>query len=141
MGYNDGDGAIVLLGNRLALDARLNLTINKVLGKFANVLGIKLLVLGIGEFLVLLNFLDGKGGELVGLEVQVAGVSSESLGIDSSDVDLTLVLFSNWLQLQGKGVTLLRSLSEYVGQWDTGLGGQSQQGWLRFITDRKLTAM
>ena len=141
MGYNDGNGAIVLLRNRLAFDARLNLAINKVLGELCNILGVKLLVLWVGEFLVLLNFLDGKGGELVGLEVQVTGVSSKGLGIDGSEVDLALVLLSNGLQLKSQGVTLLGSLGEDVGQGDAGLDGQSQQGRLRSITDRKLTAM
>lgn len=126
MGDDDSDGTFLLLRDRLALDAWLNLAINKVLSELANILGIELLVLWIGEFLVLLNLLDGKGGELVGLEVQVTGVCSESLSINGSEVDLALVLLGNGPQLKSKGVALLGSFGEDVSQGDTGLDGQDQ---------------
>lgn len=126
MGDDDSDGTFLLLRDRLALDAWLNLAINKVLSELANILGIELLVLWIGEFLVLLNLLDGKGGELIGLEVQVTGVCSESLSINGSEVDLALVLLGNGPQLKSKGVALLGSFGEDVSQGDTGLDGQDQ---------------
>lgn len=128
VGDNDGNGTFLLLRDRLTLDAGLNFAVYEVLSELANILGIELLVLWVGELLVLLDFLDGKGRELVSFEVEVTGVGSKGLGVNGSEVDLALVLLSNGLHFKSEGVTLLGGFGEDVSQWDTGLGGYSQQG-------------
>lgn len=91
VGDNDGDRAVLLLGNRLGLDARLDLALEEVADELADVLLGDLLVLGVGVLLVRLGVLDRKGGPLANLQVEVAGVLAKGLGVNGSDVDLALV--------------------------------------------------
>ena len=99
---DDDDGAVLLLGDGLALDAGLHLAVDEVLHEFGNRFLAQFLVLRQeGEFLVLSDLLDGKGGELVGREVQVAGVGAEGFGVNRGEVDLALVLFGDGLELEG----------------------------------------
>jgi len=116
---NGGDGAIVLLGDWLALDAGLNLAGDKVIEELGN--GLLGNIAGEGELLVLLGVLDGKGGPLADLEVQVAGVLAESLCINGGKVNLTLDLLGNRLERFGEGLALFRSFGEDVSERDASL--------------------
>ena len=120
LGDNNGNGAVLGLGDGLRLDARLNLAGNKVLEELGDVVSGQLLLLVKGELLVLLDLLDGERGELVGLEVQVGGVSTEGLGVNDTNVDLALVLLSDGLERVGKLLALLSGLREDVTKGDTG---------------------
>lgn len=64
LGNNNGDGAI-LLGDGLALNARLNLASDEVVEELANLLFVD--GTGEGELLVLLGVLDGEGRPLANL--------------------------------------------------------------------------
>lgn len=106
LGNDDGDWAILLLWNSLGLDAWLDLASNEIVNKLANCLGSKLVGLVEWELLVLDSFLDGESWPLANLKVEVATVLSESLCVNSSEVDLALVLLSDLLEVLGKGLTL-----------------------------------
>ena len=121
--HYDRDGAVLLLGHGLALDARLDLARHVIVDKGADVLLGKLLGLVEGELLVLGHILDGKGGPFVDLEVQIAGVSAEGAGVDGGEVDLALVLLGDGLQDVGKLFALLRGRGEDVCQRKTSLRG------------------
>lgn len=124
LGHDNGDWAILLLWDRLAFDGRLNLASNKVLDEASNLLLAECLGragLGVGELLVLGGVLDSECGPCANLEVEVASVLAESAGVNGSEVDLALVLLSNWLEGLGESLTLLGGLGEDVGEWDAGL--------------------
>lgn len=116
LGDDDGDGALLGLGDGLRLDGRLNLASNEVIDELLDGLGGDLLLLVEGELLVLGGLLDGEGRELVGLEVQVAGVSTESLGVDGSEVDNTTLSLSDGLEGIAKLLALLGGLGKDVGE-------------------------
>lgn len=120
LGNNNGDGALLGLGDGLGLDAGLNLAGNEVVDELGNLVVGDLLLLVEGELLVLGDLLDSERGELVGLEVQVAGVSTESLSINGGEVDLAAVLLSNGLESLGELLSLLGGLGEDVGKGNTG---------------------
>lgn len=90
--YHDLNGAFLRFGNRLRLDARLDLAIHKVLNEFGDVVVGELLALVKGELLVLDRFLDGESGPFISLQVEVAGVGAESLCVNSGKADDALVL-------------------------------------------------
>jgi hypothetical protein len=92
LGNNNCDGTLLGLGDGLRLDAGLNLASVELLNELGDAVVGDLLLLIEGELLVLDNLLDSERGELVGLEVQVTSVSTESLGVNGSEVDLALVL-------------------------------------------------
>lgn len=119
LGDNNGDGTLLGLRDRLRLDAGLNLASAELLNELGNVVVGDLLLLVEGELLVLDNLLDGERGELVGLEVQVTGVSTESLGVDSGEVNLALELLSNGLEGIAELLALLLGLGEDVGKGNT----------------------
>ena len=112
--YDHGDGAFLGLGNRLRLDARLYLAVQDVLNELADLLGVKLLGLVIGELGVLGGLLDGEGRELLGLKVQVAGVGAKELRIKGDDVDGSTVLLGDGAEFLSELLTLLSGLSEDV---------------------------
>jgi hypothetical protein len=114
LGNNNSDGTVLLLGNGLTLDARLDLASDKVIEELGNLLGGKVRALK-GELLVLLRVLDGKGGPLADLEVEVAGVLTKVLCVDGSKVDLALVLLGDRLERSGESLALLGCLGEDVG--------------------------
>lgn len=114
LGDNDGDGALLGLGDGLRLDRGLDLASNKVINELLDGVGGDLLLLVEGELLVLGGILDGESGELVGLEVQVAGVSTESLGVNGSKVDNTTQGLSDGLKGLAKLLALLGGLGEDV---------------------------
>ena len=124
---NDSDGTVVLVRNGLALDARLNLAVYKVVEELSNVL-LRELVTGVGKLLVLLRVLDGESGPLANLEVQVAGVLAERLCVDGGKVDLALVLLCDRLECGGERLALLGSLGEDVGKRNTSLNQISRSG-------------
>ena len=121
VGNDDGDGTILVLRNGLRLDGRLDLAGNKVVNKLGNASKVDLLGLVVGVLGVLANVLDSEGGPLANLKVQVTTVLAESLSINGSEVDDTLVLLSEGLELLGEAGALLLGLSEDVGERDTGL--------------------
>ena len=105
----DGDGALLLFGDGLALDAGLDGAGDDVVDEFANLLlgeiGGRTLG-GERELLVLRRVLDGEGGPCADLEVQVAGVLAESLGVDGGEVELSLMLLGDRLQGLGERFAL-----------------------------------
>lgn len=116
VGDDNGNRTLLLLGDGLRLDAGLDLAVQDLLDELANLLGIDLLALVVGELRALGGVLNGEGRELLGVEVQVVGVSAESLSIDGSNVDSAAVLLSNGLEVLSELLALLGSLSEDVGQ-------------------------
>lgn len=128
LGDDHGGTRLLLLGNRLALDAGLNLALNKLLNESADSLLADVLggtLLGEGVLLVLGDVLDGEGRPGADLEVKVAGVLTESGSVDGSEVDLSTVLLSDGLQVGGERLALLRGLGEDVGKGKAGLGEKS----------------
>lgn len=121
LSHDNRDGSILLLGDSLRLDARVDLASDKVVDELADVLVGDLLGLVVGELLVLDCLLDGEGGPLSRLEVEVATMLAEGLGVDDGEVDLALVLLGDGLEVLGDGVALLGGLSEDVGEGKTGL--------------------
>lgn len=90
--HNNLDGAFLLFGDWLGLDAWLNFAVDKVLDKFSNVLQSDLLGLVIRKLQVLHSFLNRKGGKFIGFKVEVSGVGTEGFGVNDSKVYFTLVL-------------------------------------------------
>lgn len=110
----------MLLGDRFALDAGLNLARNEIVEEFTNGL-LGDVGTGEGELLVLLCVLNGKCGPLANLEVQVCGVLTECLCVNGSKVDLALVLLCDGFERFGERFTLLGSLGEDVCKRNTSL--------------------
>lgn len=121
MGYNNLDGALLLLGDRFRLDAWLNLAVNKVLNESSDILLGQLLALIKGVFLVLDSLLDREGGPFVNFKVQVTCVSAECFGVDGCEANGAFVLFRDWLELSRELITLFRGFGEYIGQRDASL--------------------
>ncbi|KAI6760212.1 hypothetical protein HG531_013413 [Fusarium graminearum] len=119
LGNNNCDGTLLGLGDGLRLDAGLNLASVELLNELGDVVVGDLLLLVEGELLVLDNLLDGERGELVGLEVQVTSVGTESLSIDGGEVDLALVLLCDRLESLAELLALLLGLREDVSKGDT----------------------
>lgn len=126
VGYNDLNGALLLLGNGLRLDAWANLAIYEVLNEFANIIMCYLLVLVEGELLVLDGLLDCKCGPLVNLEVQIASVCAESLSVNCRKADGSFVLLSERLEGLRQFSALLWGFSEDIGEGDTSLEDYQQ---------------
>jgi hypothetical protein len=120
LGNNDGDGAVVLLGDGVGLDAGVDLAGNEFVEELADLLLGEVSALE-GVLLVLRGVLDGESGPLADLEVEVTSVLTESRGVNGSKVDLALVLLGDRLKGGGKSLTLLGCLGENVGEGDTGL--------------------
>jgi hypothetical protein len=111
---NNVNGPILLLRDRLRLDAGLQFPVDEVLNELFDVLVSNLLALIVGELLVFGRFLDSESGELVDLEVEVTSMSTESFSINDSEVNLALVLDSNGFDLVCQGRTFLRGLSKDI---------------------------
>ena len=112
--------SFLLLRDGLGLDAGLDLAINIVLHELAHVL-VGNFCSGEGELLVLDCILDSEGRPFADLEVQVAGVSAESFGINGGKVDFALVFLSEGLELSGELCPFLGSFREDVGKWNASL--------------------
>lgn len=119
--YDNFDAALLLLGNRLALDAGRDLAVNEILNESADFVMCNLLALVKGEFLVLDSLLDCKGRPLVDFEVEVTGVGAERLGVNSCDVNLALVFLRDGLELFGEGGTLFGGFCEDIAEGNAGL--------------------
>jgi len=118
-GDDDGDGAFLLFGDRLALDARLELAGDVVVDEGADVLGADVFgaaLFGIGELEVLGGVLDGESGPGASLKVEIRGVLAEGGGVDGGKVHLALVLLGDGLEVLGEGLALLGSLREDVSE-------------------------
>jgi hypothetical protein len=113
MSDHDSDSVLLLLGNWLRFDAGRQLAVNEVLDERHDLLLGKLVALE-RIFLVLGDLLNGKRGEGVGGEIEVAGMGTESFGVNDGHVQLALVLLGNRLQISCKLGALLRGLGENV---------------------------
>jgi hypothetical protein len=119
--HNNRNRALLFLRNRLALNTRLNLSIEVILRELSNILISDFLILGEWEFLVLGNVLNGKGGEFIGFEIEVSGVGAKGFGVDGGEVDGSFVFFGDGLEFEGQSVALLGGFGEDVGEWDSSL--------------------
>lgn len=118
---DDLDGPFLSFWNRLRLDAGRDLAGQKVVDELADALFGELGALIEGELLVLDGLLDGEGGPLGGVEVEVLAVLAEGFGVDRGEVDLALVFLGNGLELFGEGFALFRGFGEDVGEGEAGL--------------------
>lgn len=91
------------------------------MNELADILGHNLLGLIVRVLGVLRGILNGEGGEFLGVEVQISGMSAKGLGVDSGNVNGTLVLFRDRLERLGEFGTLIHRLGKNVGQGDAGL--------------------
>ena len=89
---DDLDRAFLFLGNRLRLDAGLDLAVDKVLNERADFLLAELFSLIKRKLGVLGSVLNGEGGELVSFEVEIAGVGTVGFGVDGREADNAFVL-------------------------------------------------
>lgn len=121
LAHNNGDWALLGLGDGLRLDAGVNLAVQNVLDELADLLGVELLGLVVGVLGVLAGLLDGEGGEVLGLQVQVAGVGTKQLGVQGNNVDVSAVLLGDGAEVLSELLALLGGLSEDIGQRDTSL--------------------
>lgn len=128
VGNNNLNGTVLGLGNRLGLDAGLNLAVNKILNEFSNILFGDFLGLIKGKLLVLNGFLDSKSWEFFGVQIEVASVSAKGLGVNGGKVNLTLELDCQRLEGLSQLGTLLRGLGEYISERDLGLICLCQHG-------------
>lgn len=131
MAHDNSDRALLGLRNGLGLDAGINLAVKDILDEFANLLGVNFLRLVIGVLGVLGGLLDGESGELLGLQVKVAGVGTEQRGVEGNDVDVTTVLLSNGAEVLSELLALLRSLREDVSQRNASLKWEKGLAWGR----------
>jgi hypothetical protein len=116
---------LLLLGNLLALDAGLNLASDEILEKLAEAFlaeSSDRTRLSERKLLVLDRVLNGEGGPLANLEVEVAGMLTKVLGVNSGEVELALVQLRERLQGLCECRTLFSSLGEDVCEGDTSLG-------------------
>lgn len=116
-----GHGSLLRLGDRLGLDAGLDLALQDILDELTDFLGDDLLRLVVGVLGVLGDVVDHERGKLGGVEVEVSRVGAKRLGVDGGDVDLTLELLGDGLELLGERGALLLGLREDVRQGDAGL--------------------
>jgi hypothetical protein len=114
---DDVDWAFLGLGLWLRLDRGLELAGFKVLDELGDELLSEGLGLIEGELGVLGGVLNGEGRPLADLEVEVAAVLSEGLGVNGSEVDLALELLSDGAEFAGELLALVLSLSEDVCKW------------------------
>ena len=121
VGNNDGDRAVLGLWDGLRLDAGLDLAVKDILDELGDVFLDNLLGLVVRVFGVVGGILNGERGPLLSVEVQISTVSSESLGVNGCEVESTLVLLGNGLQGSGVFLTLLRGLSEDIGEGNPSL--------------------
>ena len=92
----------MLLRNGLRLDAGLDLTVEIVSHKLANILFGDLLALIEREFLVLDCFLNRKCRPCANFQVEISSMGAESFRINSSKADFALVLLRKRLYYCGE---------------------------------------
>jgi hypothetical protein len=88
MGNDNGYRAILRFWDRLALNAWLYLSSIEVINEGANRLSGDFFSLLIWELLVLDGILDSESWPLANFQVEIAGMLSEGLSINSGEVDL-----------------------------------------------------
>lgn len=135
---------LALLWKWLALDAWLNLASNEVLDVFADLLCRELLDIAGGlvwELLVLGSVLDSESWPLADFEVEVTSVLAKGRGVDGSEANLALVLFSKWLEVLCELVALLGGLGEDVCEWKAGLKRYVSREMAGMCVYSELTAM
>jgi hypothetical protein len=110
---NDLNSVVLLLWDRLRLDARFELALDEVFDESADLLLGELVALK-GIFLILDSFLNGEGRERFSREVQVSSMRTEGFGIDDSHVEFALVLLSNRLEGLSELGSLFRGFCEDV---------------------------
>lgn len=115
VGHYDLNRALLLLWNRLRLDAGVNLAVNEVLDKCTDIVVCDFLVLVKGKFLILDSLLDSESWPFAIFEIEVAGVCAERLGVNSGEADDTLVLLCQGLEFGGQFSALFWGFREYVG--------------------------
>ena len=98
VGDNNLDRALLLLGNRLRLDAGLNLAIDEVLDELADFIMCDLLVLAVGELGILNGVLNGEGGPFPFFKIQISSVCAKSFSVYCCEVDGSLVLLREGLK-------------------------------------------
>ena len=89
---DNSDRAFLLLWDGLRLDAWLDLSGDEVINELADFLLSEFLGLVIRKLLILVRILDSESRELADLKVEVGGMLTESLGVNSGEVDGTLML-------------------------------------------------
>ena len=119
---NDGDRTFLLLGDRLRLDAGLDLAIHVVLNELSDLFLGHLGGRVEGELLVLAGILDGESGPFANLEVEVSSMSSKRLRIDGRKADNAFVLFSYGLQSLCKLRSFFGGLGKNIGEGNASLG-------------------
>ena len=115
IGHNDLNRALLLLWDWLRLDAGVNLAVNEVLDKCADIVMCDFLVLVIGKFLILDSLLDSESWPFAIFEVEVTSVCAERLGVNGGEADDTLVLLCQRLKFSGQFSALLWGFRKYVG--------------------------
>jgi hypothetical protein len=101
MSDDDGDGAFLFLGDRLALDAGLHSTIEITGDKLLNIFRGNFLCLIVREFLVLCNILNSKRRPSLlttqsvtckrrRIQIKIRGMTTKSDSINSGKVDFTM---------------------------------------------------
>ena len=115
--HDDLNGTFLFFGDRLRLDTWVDLAIQEVLDKSADIVMGDLLGLIIWEFLVFHSLLDREGWPFAVFEIQVACVSAKSLCVNGGKVDGTLVPLRERFQDICELAALLGRLSEDVCEW------------------------
>ncbi|KAH3663389.1 hypothetical protein OGAPHI_005379 [Ogataea philodendri] len=121
------DSLVLDLWDRLALDDRKSLTGLELLDKLRNVGVIQSLVLGDTVLEVALEVVDDKQWELF-LHVQVLGVHSVLLSLQTNKIDLASKLLGELDDGIGNGLFLALVVPEEVGQWELGLHVRLESG-------------
>lgn len=122
--HDDCYRSLLLVWNRLALDARLKLASNEVCHERANALLTECLNVALleeGELEILRDVLNRKRRPFADFEVEVAGVLAKGLGIDGREVDGALVLLGNGSENLDNRVLVIICLCEDVCKRDIGL--------------------
>lgn len=115
---NDSDGAVVLLGDGLGLDRRLDSAGQDILSQLLHLLNSELTLLVQGELGASDDVLDTESGPLL-LQVDVGGVSAELGGVNVGKVHLALVGLGDGLDLGAVLGALLGGGEEEVGEGET----------------------
>jgi hypothetical protein len=110
---NDRNRTFLLLWDGLRLDAGVDFPIEIVRDEFANFLLGDLFLLVERKLLVFDSLLNRKRWPCTDFQIQVSGVCAKSARINGSEVDSTLVLFSNRLYYGCELSSLFWSLCEY----------------------------
>lgn len=121
VGYNNLDRAFLLLWDRLGLDAWFHRAVDVLLDESSNIVARNLLALVIGELLIFDGLLDSECRPFVNLQVQVASVCAECLGVNSGEAKHTLMFLSKGLEDLSEFSALFWGFCEDIGEWKSSL--------------------